>query len=371
MTGPSLSTAELDALSRRPTYEPVDDPPWPDELAIGARPRVVPRPSNVADRDLSHGPTRPDFLSVATMTEPTDLEAWLVDGCIRPNSLSTWAAPEGSAKSQLRCELAIRASTATGAFLGHHAIPRPVRVMTLDEENGPSEEYRREDAILAALDLDRAALTHYFRASFAGMVLTDREAQRWLDAQVEAIAPDLLILDTATAMLGDEWGTELKAGVRYLRSLIGRYSCAIVCLVHMTKPARDRRPGDPAHGSALSHVMGQWGRPADAVALIADLGDDRLRWSMRKRVPPTDLILRKAAGIFEVVAVGDGARKPTADDRVLRAIAAGAGSADELQGALGLARSTILAAVSRLRADGLVDPGTPYRLSDDGMEAVQ
>ena len=195
------------------------------------------------------------------MAEPTDVDAWNIEGVNRPASLLVIGGGEGTGKSQAFRELAIRGATGTGPLFGHYAIPHRLRVMVLDEENGEAEEYRRETAILATLGLGRADLADYFRVSFAGMVLTDPTSQKWLDGQVERVRPGLLAFDTGTSMIGDEWGGELKAAVRYIRSLIVRYGCSVAVLVHMVKPSRDRRPNDPAHGSAMAHVMGQWTRP--------------------------------------------------------------------------------------------------------------
>jgi hypothetical protein len=235
---------------------------------------------------------------------------------------------------------------------------------------GTTEEWRREAAILAALGLERDALGAYHRASFAGMVLTAPDAQAWLAGEIDRIRPDLLVLDTGTSMVGDEWGSELKAAMRFLRGLIARTGCAIVVVVHLTKPPRERRPGT-THGTAIADVMGQWTRSADAVALMADLGDGRVRWEMRKKVPPSTLILARREGIFETVAVGEAHRKASTDDRVLRAIDAGADSAEALTASLGLARRTVYKALGHLRSDGLIGKGTPLTLTEAGLEAVE
>jgi hypothetical protein len=116
--------------------------------------------------------------------------------------------------------------------------------------------------------------------------------------------------------------------------------------------------------------MGQWTRSADAVALMADLGDGRVRWTMRKRVPPSSLVLAQAAGLWSVVHVGEEARATSNDDRILRAVVSGADRPDELASGLGLARRTVEDCIRRLRQDGLLEAEFPYRATTGGLERV-
>jgi len=310
------------------------------------------------------------FQCVADATEPADVDDWLIDGLLRPHALGILASAEGIGKSYARLELALRLATGTGSLFGHYPIIRPARVVLVDEENGPSEEYRREAEVLAALGLDRSALTGYFRTSYAGMNLTKPDRQEWLRAELDKIAPDLVIFDTGGAMVADEWGDSLKGAVRYLRSL----PCAVLACVHLTKPPRERHSGQ--HGSALADVMGQWTRSADVVAVMADLGAGRARWTVRKRVPPSSLVLAQRGGVWDVVAVAEDHEAASLETRVLRAIAAGAVTADELRIALGTAdrklpERSLYNALRNLRADGLVAEGTPLTLTDAGTESAE
>jgi hypothetical protein len=314
----------------------------------------------------------PSFQCVADAAEPADLDDWLVDGLLRPGALGILASAEGIGKSYARLELAARLATGTGALFGHYPIRKPARVVLVDEENGPAEEYRRETEVLAALGLDRSALSGYFRVSYAGMNLGKPDRQEWLRRELDRLAPDLAIFDTGGAMVGDEWGEPLKAAVRYLRSL----PCAVLACVHLTKPPRERSRGPGQHGSALADVMGQWTRSADVVAVMADLGAGRARWTVRKRVPPSSLILAQRGGLWDVVSVAEDHETASTDTRVLRAIAAGANTADELRLALGTAdrplpKRTLYDALARLRADGYLADGTPYSLTPDGMEGAE
>jgi hypothetical protein len=122
--------------------------------------------------------------------------------------------------------------------------------------------------------------------------------------------------------------------------------------------------------------MGQWTRSADVVAVMADLGAGRARWTVRKRVPPSSLVLAQRGGLWDVVAVAEDHESASLETRVVRAIAAGAVTADELRIALGTAdrplpKRSLYNALARLRTDGLVADGTPLALTDDGMESAE
>ena len=156
------------------------------------------------------------------------------------------------------------------------------------------------------------------------------------------------MLDTGTSMVDDEWGPDFKAVMRFLRTLSVRHGCAIVIFVHLTKPARAFGGSVKRHGASLADVMGQWTRTVDAVALIADLGEGRATWSMRRTVPRSELVITQDSGLWKVVEVG-AARGPTSADRVLRAIHAGGHNPKEIAASLGMSSRGVSASIQRLR----------------------
>jgi len=365
LVGIAASVRRIDWPDAPEHGDAADYPGDPWDLIDSARP-IGPDKSDAAEPPI----LAPAFQCVADATEPDDVDDWLVDGLLRPKALGILASSEGIGKSYARLELAVRLATGTGALFGHYPIRRSARVVLLDEENGPAEEYRRELDVLDCLGLPRSALTDYFRVSYAGMSLTKPDRQEWLRREVDGIEPELVILDTGGAMVGDEWGDPLKTAVRFLRSL----RCAVLVCVHLTKPPRERHGGQ--HGSALADVMGQWTRSADVVAVMADLGAGRARWTVRKRVPPSSLVLAQRGGLWDVVAVAEDHEAASLETRVLRAIAAGAVTADELRIALGTAdrklpERSLYNALRNLRADGLVAEGTPLTLTDAGTESAE
>lgn len=325
-------------------------------------------------------PERPVLRPVADQRPSETADRWLVAGLIRPGALVVLASVEGLGKSGLRAELAVRAATGRGPFLDYFELPAPFRVATFDEENGPDEELRRDLEILDSLGIAQEALgERYQRASFAGLNLNSEADRSFLEAEIARTAPDLAILDTAGSMVADEWGAPLKDTMRFLRGLAVRYGVAFLLVVHMTKPARNGQAGaGPAqlHGTRLSDVMGQWTRAVDVVAIMADLGAGRVRFEVMKRAPSAVLILLRDAGLWRLLSVGDPSpARDRTDDRILRALAAGAASAEEVRAALSeggrpMPHRTFYDALRRLRLDGLVAEGTPLRLTAEGEEAL-
>jgi DNA-binding transcriptional ArsR family regulator len=252
---------------------------------------------------------------------------------------------------------------------GASEIARQVQVLEIDEENGEREEFRREEQVLAALGVRRADVTNYWSVSFPALDLGDGGSQVYLREQLATHRPDVLMLDTGTSMVGEEWGSELKAAMRFLRRLTVEFGCAVVVFVHLVKPPRGRDATTRTHGSALSDVMGQWTRTVDAVAVLADLGGGRASWRMFKKVPKSELVIAQAQGIWKVVHVG-AERKVTTDDRVLRAIAEGGENPAAIAASLGVSKRAVSDAIKRLRERGLLGSKHPYEVTPAGDEAL-
>jgi hypothetical protein len=312
---------------------------------------------------------RPLPRNVGASLPPPDVDAWVIEGVLRPGTILVVASLEGSGKSHVRKEMAVRLTTCGGPLFGHYPIPRTCSVLEIDEENGGSEEFRREEQVFAALGVRRADATNYWSVSFPALDLGDDGSQVYLCGQVATHRPDVLMLDTGTSMVDEEWGPELKAAVRFLRRLTVEFGCAVVIFVHLVKPPRGRDATTRAHGSALSDVMGQWTRTVDAVALLADLGGGRANWRMFKKVPKSELVIAQAEGIWKVVHVG-AERKVTNDDRVLRAIAEGGENPDSIATSLGVSTRTVSEAIKHLRDRGLIGPKYPYEMTSAGVEAL-
>jgi hypothetical protein len=334
--------------------------------------KVTPTSKVVGEAQVaqSAGTERPTLTNVATMPKPDESDDWVVEDIARPSAIVVVASPEGLGKSYIRKETELRLGSGKGPLFGRFAIDRPFVVATFEEENGPEEEWRRDEQVLAALDITRKHLgDRVHRVSYPGLDLTHADPQEYVRGEVEAVGADVVWLDTGGSMVGEEWGEPMKQVFRFLRSL----DVTVFLNVHLVKPARGQARGGASHGSTLTDVMGQWTRQADAVLVMSDLGEGRARVLVRKRVPKRDLVMAQQNGLWVVVDEGTGAGSdPKQEDRVLRAVNAGATDAEAVRRALDMPVRTVYRHVGSLRKAGFLDTKRgPYRLTEAGEEAVE
>jgi hypothetical protein len=308
---------------------------------------------------------RPKPTCVADMLVPSAVDEYVIDGFLRPNVLGMLVAAYGAGKSQIRKSIEIVAATACAPLFGRYVVPEPVAVLTIDEDNGDAEEYRRDDAYLAYYGLERTALRGAYRLSWAALRLETDDGQEWLATMVDHVYAAvgrrrmLLILDPISHMYAvKELREDLLPVYQFLREILRDRPWLTILLVHHLRKA--------AQGAGWERTLddvrgGAWGPWLDVIALLSPMGDRRAQLTMHKRVPPSSLILQQTdAGPFEYVAdVLE--RKPSTDDRVMAAIDSGADTVDLLTLALGLAERTIWNAIRRLRKTGLLADGVPLR----------
>jgi hypothetical protein len=317
---------------------------------------------------------RPSLTNISTMSRPVEAEDWDIQGLARPRAIVVVGSAEGVGKSMMRKEIELRLGSGIGPLFGHFPIAKAMTVATFEEENGQEEEWRRDEQVLAALKIKREDLgDRVHRISYPGLDLIREADHDYIRGQLTAVKAESVWFDTGGSMIGDEWGEPIKVAFRFLRSL----EITTYLNVHLVKPQRGGR-GAGDHGSKLSDVMGQWTRQADVVCLVTDLGAERVRMVVKKRVPGQTLILRQASGLWEVVAEGGAAAKrPSGDMLILRMIAEGVDDPDDIRAALGtkdkpMAASSFYKALGRLRTDGLIENGQPpYRMTDAGSEAIE
>ncbi len=347
---------------------------WGSRSDVPAAQDADPLPDFLSGRPMAATDAERPWPQPRSKVDPSAalVDTWLVDGVLRPGRLLVVAGPEGLGKSRVRLELGVRLATAHGALFNHYGIPGPGRVLSFDVENGEEEEVRREEETVARLGLSRTDLADYWGVSLEGLSLTDAVDQAYIRTSIERAAPAVALFDTGSSMMGDEWGAELKAAIRFLRGLARQYGCAIVVFVHLVKPAKvaggAKARGKPApnaqHGTALVDVMGQWTRQADTVALMADAGAERVLWTVRKRAPHSQLVLLAEGGTFNVVQVvaGEDLGVGTAE-RIHGCIATGYADAGAIATYLEMSERTVFRHIATLRKAGRIAPDAPLRVS--------
>lgn len=320
----------------------------------------------LADIDVGSSGPFPDALP--ELTAPLDPDAFLIGGFIRPGTTVMLTGPPGSSKSWAARQLAMAAAAGLEDFLGTYSIERPLNVLLLDEDNGPDEEWRRDETLLAHLQLDRSQLGRLRRLSLGGVLLDQERWQQWLRGQIRMYEVDLVIADPISEMHS---GKELRddAGFRSMLSFLKRlkvdFPQLATLLVHHTRKVM---PGDKGSERGLDDVRGQWGQTPDVVALMWPLGGQRVAWELHKRVPRSKLIL-EAGPTGPLAKVADettsSSQRMETDNRVLAAMEAGAEQADEIVTATGLSRRGVYKVLKRLAEAGLVTAKQPYRLVED------
>ena len=319
--------------------------------------------------DLDAAATGPRPMPVAHAAPPEDPDAFLVSGFIRPGTTVMLTGPPGSSKSWASRQLALAAGSGQSHFLSRYTMERPMRCLVVDEDNGPDEEWRREETLLGHLGVARTAVEGtVWRVSLEGIQLDQPDWQAWLRGQILLLGLDLVVLDPISEMHG---GKELREDpgfrsmLQFLKRLKVEFPRLATLLVHHTRKADTKATGAP---KSLDEVRGQWGQTPDVVALMWPLGDQRISWELFKRVPHSKMVLEATATgplsvLEDISTVRD--KRMSADDRVLAAIESGAQQYEEIKVASTLSKSAIYAAIGRLSAKGLITKRPPYEIVVD------
>ena len=237
----------------------------------------------------------PAVINGADAEQPEDIDDWLVVDLLRPKYLAVLASTEGVGKSNIRLELGIRYACGHGALFDTYPMGKPGTVLVFDEENGPREEWRREEAMLASLGLTRSLhMVLYNRIHYSGLDLENAVHQTVFDRLLAEHQPQLVILDTAGAMVGEEHGKDFKKVMAFLKAMKEKHDCAIVLVVHLVKPPRDAKLVGKPMERVITDVMGQWTRSADVLMLVSETEDDNvILFRVRKRVDRSDITLKR------------------------------------------------------------------------------
>jgi hypothetical protein len=315
----------------------------------------------------------PIAVPVSQVPPPGDPHAFLVGNLIRPGTTVMLAGPPGAAKSWASRQLALACGGGRQMYLEHYPIEKPLNVLVVDEDNGPDEEWRRDETLLQFLELRRDQVGSVRRVSLEGVQLDQERWQRWLRGQVRLHDIDLVILDPISEMHG---GKELREDpafrsmLAFLKRLKVDFPRLATVIVHHT---RKRDPKAAVGTATLEDVRGQWGQTPDVVAMLIPMGDRRSKWEVHKRVPHSSLILEQVAegqpgeGALRKVADAEAMvdKRSETDGKVLAAIDAGAATVEEIVLGTQLSKSGVYKALARLNSAGLITKRAPFARLDD------
>lgn len=319
----------------------------------------------------------PPAWPINQLQPPENPDEYLLEGLIRPGTTIMLSGPPGAAKSWASRQLGLSAAGGLPTFLDRYPITRKLNVLVVDEDNGPDEEWRREERLLPHLELRREDLGNYRRASLEGVQLDKESWQRWLRGQIRTWDLDLVILDPISEFHGGKElreDPEFRSLLAFLKRLKVDFPRLATVLVHHT---RKLSASDRTSSRGLEDVRGQWGQTPDVVVLLSPLGERRSKWETHKRVPHSSLLLEQSeSGALSKVAdeTTGQTRRQTTDGRVLGAIRAGATTGEEIRIGTGLSKQGVYKALRRLSDAGLVSRRAPFELlrdSDDPIDELE
>lgn len=328
-----------------------------------------------------------DVAEVAARVESAGPPSWLVEPLMPAGSYGVIGAEDKAGKTFAALDLAVSVLTAT-PWLGRFPCPFPGSVLAFLGEGGERAMLRRLLAIVGDRGGDLRDLAG-LRMCFAVPQLLDRSQLAEVEAEIEATAPRLVILDplylaAAGAKGSDLYGMgEVLGAVQTLTQSAG---CSLVVVTHWNKT------GEGAGAKRFTGVgPGAWGRFLGSAAVErrakdGNASDVQLRWQfVGSEIPdtsfrtkrhvsvedPTDLASPMRYSIEVIEDEGD----PESDSdlsRSARRIATllpgqppgitvqeiGDGLAEDGQGPP-LKRTTIQGALKQLDERGLVDAELP------------
>jgi hypothetical protein len=356
------------ALGLVPGRIDADGPGVPTDLTAEQRALETHIRTFLVDIDVGSSGPFPDVIE--ELAPPADPDAFLVGGFIRPGTTVMLTGPPGSSKSWAARQLAFAAAAGLESFLGTYAIERPLNVLLLDEDNGPDEEWRRDQTLLRHLEIAPSRLGGRLRRLSLGGVQLDQERwQHWLRGQIQMYSVDLVICDPISEMHG---GKELREDPAF-RSLLGFLKRLKVdfprlgtLLVHHT---RKQMAGDRQSDRSLDDVRGQWGQTPDVVALMWTMAERRVTWELHKRVARSKLFLEALESgplVFRADETTSRSKALVNDDAVIEAIRDGLTTFPEILDGIGMAKGTLHGVLKRLvQSKTVVKDGTTYRVIEE------
>jgi hypothetical protein len=187
------------------------------------------------------------------MSAPAPPIEWIVPGWLARREIAVLASSAGSGKSTTVADLCIAVATGRPwCSTLQLAAGQTGPVLYFDEEQGAEEVSRLFQRLYGC-----QAHPNLHIASMQGIVLSSASGIERIEAQIKALRPVLVVLDTvAQVFAGVDLANleEVSAAFRHLFRLRDTYGCTIMLLTHYRKAAKEENDL-----SALERVFGSIG----------------------------------------------------------------------------------------------------------------
>lgn len=272
--------------------------------------------STTAATPISTAPTRAIPVSSLPLVPPK--RQWLHGTDLIRNNVTVLAAPGGRAKSTwlLTCGLACAANR---DLLGANVFGGPLRVLVLSTEDALPELALRLRAAMQHYGLTDADVPHLYvigadrwglpllRAD-GNRAILDNDGMTALNAELDHIAPDVLIIDPLINLLGGVSANDNAAAALLMRHLVGLATSRgmAIALAHHTSKGRDLSTADAAMGAASFMNLAR-------IALSIEPLDEKNAGAVG--LPPWE-----AKSVFRVLGTKQNFSPPRTEDRWFRLV---------------------------------------------------
>jgi AAA domain/Domain of unknown function (DUF3854) len=210
---------------------------------------------------------------------PVERIEWAIEG-LQPVGASGWRiADPKTGKSWSMLEEAYCLTIAKPVY-GHFRVPRPRKVLIIEEEDSKRRIQRRLHRIIHAHG-GVAPNDEFFRYSVKkGVRLDEPQWQEVIEWEIRQFRPELVYLDVFTRLHAKDINDaqDMSAIVRFLDTLSCEYGCAFVLLHH---PRKNSAGGDEYNEILGSRVLGGFGEASLFFSKTKEKGILRVKVSLK------------------------------------------------------------------------------------------
>ena len=195
---------------------------------------------------------------------------WLYGTYLIRGEITVVAAPGGAGKTALATGMAVEIATGTEASRGEDLGGHDLKVLYINAEDGGTEIERRVWAFclahahkitgqnldrlyVAGADDPRVQRLSFLRTTDKNFSLLDRSGFEVLESALEALRPDVLILDPLVAFCGGgnmNDNAVMALVIRELKRLAAKFDCAVLIVHHTRKGGDDSVDAEAISGAA-------------------------------------------------------------------------------------------------------------------------